>query len=82
MIVVDNQGIYFSLEIVGVVEELVLFMLEVICIFFIFMINVLEAVSEFENLQIWVVLLVSDRSVCFIIENICKKEELNFSIFS
>lgn len=80
MIVADNQGIHFSLETVGVVEELALPMLEAIRILSILTINALEAASEAENPQIRVALLAGDRSVRFIIENTRKKEELNPSI--
>ena len=82
MIVADNQGIHFSLETVGVVEELALPMLEAIRILSILTTNALEAASEAENPQIRVALLASDRSVRFIIENTRKKEELNPSILS
>ena len=82
MIVADNQGIHFSLETVGVVEELDLPMLEAIRILSILTTNALEAASEAENPQIRVALLASDRSVRFIIENTRKKEELNPSILS
>lgn len=82
MIVADNQGIHFSLETVGVVEELALPMLEAIRILSILTTNALEAVSEAENPQIRVALLASDRSVRFIIKNTRKKEELNPSILS
>ena len=82
MIVADNQGIHFSLETVGVVEELALPMLEAIRILSILTTNALEAASESENPQIRVALLASDRSVRFIIENTRKKEELNSSILS
>jgi len=82
MIVADNQGIHFSLETVGVVEELALPMLEAIRILSILTTNALEAASEAENPQIRVALLAGDRSVRFIIENTRKKEELNPSILS
>ena len=82
MIVADNQGIHFSLETVGVVEELALPMLEAIRILSILTTNALEAASESENPQIRVALLAGDRSVRFIIENTRKKEELNPSILS
>jgi len=82
MIVADNQGIHFSLETVGVVEELALPMLEAIRILSILTTNALEAASESENPQIRVALLASNRSVRFIIENTRKKEELNPSILS
>lgn len=82
MIVADKQGIHFSLETVGVVEELALSMLEAIRILSILTTNALEAASEAENLQIRVALLADDRSVRFIIENTRKKEELNPSILS
>ncbi|MGQ3449697.1 GHKL domain-containing protein [Streptococcus pneumoniae] len=82
MIVADNQGIHFSLETVGVVEELDLPMLEAIRILSILTTNALEAASEAENPQIRVALLAGDRSVRFIIENTRKKEELNPSILS
>ena len=82
MIVADNQGIHFSLETVGVVEELALSMLEAIRILSILTTNALEAASEAENPQIRVALLAGDRSVRFIIENTRKKEELNPSILS
>ena len=82
MIVADNQGIHFSLETVGVVEELALPMLEAIRILSILTTNALEAASESENPQIRVALLASDRSVRFIIENTRKKEELDPSILS
>ena len=82
MIVADNQGIHFSLETVGVVEELTLPMLEAIRILSILTTNALEAASEAENPQIRVALLAGDRSVRFIIENTRKKEELNPSILS
>ena len=82
MIVADKQGIHFSLETVGVVEELALPMLEAIRILSILTKNALEATSEAENPQIWVALLAGDRSVRFIIENTRKKEELNPSILS
>ncbi|WP_226966784.1 GHKL domain-containing protein [Streptococcus pneumoniae] len=82
MIVADNQGIHFSLETVGVVEELALPMLEAIRILSILTTNALEAASEAENPQIWVALLAGDSSVRFIIENTRKKEELNPSILS
>ena len=82
MIVADNQGIHFSLETVGVVEELALPMLEAIRILSILTTNALEAASEAENPQIRVALLASDRSVRFIIENTRKKEELNPIILS
>ena len=82
MIVADNQGIHFSLETVGVVEELDLPMLEAIRILSILTTNALEAASEAENPQIRVALLADDRSVRFIIENTRKKEELNPSILS
>ena len=73
MIVADNQGIHFSLETVGVVEELALPMLEAIRILSILTTNALEAASEAENPQIRVALLAGDRSVRFIIENTRKK---------
>ena len=82
MIVADKQGIHFSLETVGVVEELTLPMLEAIRILSILTTNALEAASEAENPQIRVALLAGDRSVRFIIENTRKKEELNPSILS
>ncbi|WP_226946482.1 MULTISPECIES: GHKL domain-containing protein [unclassified Streptococcus] len=82
MIVADNQGIHFSLETVGVVEELDLPMLEAIRILSILTTNALEAASEAENPQIRVALLAGDRSVRFIIENTRKKEELNPIILS
>ena len=82
MIVADKQGIHFSLETVGVVEELALPMLEAIRILSILTTNALEAASEAENPQIRVALLAGDRSVRFIIENTRKKEELNPSILS
>ena len=82
MIVADKQGIHFSLETVGVVEELALPMLEAIRILSILTTNALEAASESENPQIRVALLAGDRSVRFIIENTRKKEELNPSILS
>ena len=82
MIVADNQGIHFSLETVGVVEDLALPMLEAIRILSILTTNALEAASEAENPQIRVALLAGDRSVRFIIENTRKKEELNPSILS
>ena len=82
MIVADNQGIHFSLETVGVVEELALPMLEAIRILSILTTNALEAANESENSQIRVALLAGDRSVRFIIENTRKKEELNPSILS
>ena len=82
MIVADKQGIHFSLETVGVVEELALPMLEAIRILSILTTNALEAASEAENQQIRVALLAGDRSVRFIIENTRKKEELNPSILS
>ena len=82
MIVADNQEIHFSLETVGVVEELALPMLEAIRILSILTTNALEAASEAENPQIRVALLADDRSVRFIIENTRKKEELNPSILS
>ena len=82
MIVADNQGIHFSLETVGVVEELDLPMLEAIRILSILTTNALEAASEAENPQIRVALLAGDRSVRFIIENTRKKEELNPCILS
>lgn len=82
MIVADNQGIHFSLETVGVVEELALPMLEAIRILSILTTNALEAATEAENPQIRVALLAGDRSVRFIIENTRKKEELNPSILS
>ena len=76
----DKQGIHFSLETVGVVEELTLPMLEAIRILSILTTNALEAASEAENPQIRVALLAGDRSVRFIIESTRKKEELNPSI--
>ena len=82
MIVADKQGIHFSLETVGVVEELALPMMEAIRILSILTTNALEAASEAENPQIRVALLAGDRSVRFIIENTRKKEELNPSILS
>ena len=82
MIVADKQEIHFSLETVGVVEELALPMLEAIRILSILTTNALEAASEAENPQIRVALLAGDRSVRFIIENTRKKEELNPSILS
>lgn len=82
MIVADKQGIHFSLETVGVVEELALPMLEAIRILSILTTNALEAANEAENPQIRVALLAGDRSVRFIIENTRKKEELNPSLLS
>ncbi len=82
MIVADKQGIHFSLETVGVVEELALPMLEAIRILSILTTNALEAASEAENPQIRVALLADGRSVRFIIENTRKKEELNPSLLS
>ena len=82
MIVADKQRIHFSLETVGVVEELALPMLEAIRILSILTTNALEAANEAENPQIRVALLADDRSVRFIIENTRTKEELNPSILS
>ena len=74
MIVADKQGIHFSLETVGVVEELALPMLEAIRILSILTTNALEAASEAENPQIRVALLAGDRSVRFIIETLVRKK--------
>ncbi len=82
MIVADKQGIHFSLETVGVVEDLALPMLEAIRILSILTTNALKAANEAENPQIRVALLAGDRSVRFIIENTRKKEELNPSLLS
>lgn len=82
MVEADNQGIDFSLETIGRVEELALPMLEAIRIISILTTNALEAAIEAKNPQIHVALLASDQSVRFIIENTRNEKKLNPSLIS